>query len=115
MKYSLLKNNNLLIKVIESGLILWIHSKCTKASSLQLRIEGPTEKILKGNNKNFDKILDRLLLKRKNKVQLKTVSVSSIIKDVKKNGDKALIKYEKRYNKNSIIFPSPSKISKSIL
>ena len=71
-------------------------------------------KILKGNNKNFDKILDRLLLKRKNKVQLKTVSVSSIIKDVKKNGDKALIKYEKRYNKNSIIFPSPSKISKSI-
>ena len=41
-------------------------------------------KILKDNNKNFDKILDRLLLQRKNKVQLKNVSVSSIIKDVKK-------------------------------
>ena len=43
-------------------------------------------KILKGNKKNFDKILDQLLLKRKNKVQTSSisVSVSKIIKDVKK-------------------------------
>ena len=73
-------------------------------------------KVLKGSSKNFDKILDQLLLKRKNKVQNSSVSisVSKIIKDVKKNGDKALIKYEKRFNKNSILVPSSKKISKSI-
>jgi histidinol dehydrogenase len=73
-------------------------------------------KVLKNSSKNFDKILDQLLLKRKNKVQNSSVSisVSKIIKDVKKNGDKALIKYEKRFNKNSILVPSSKKISKSI-
>ena len=45
-------------------------------------------KILNSNSKNFDKVLDALLLKRKNKVQSKSVSVLGIIKDVKKNGDK---------------------------
>ena len=52
-------------------------------------------KILNSSNKNFDKTLDRLLLQRKKKIQFNSISVSSIIKDVKKNGDKALIKYEK--------------------
>ena len=47
-------------------------------------------KILNSNNKNFDKVLDTLLLKRKNKVQSNSVSVIGIIKDDKKNGDKAL-------------------------
>ena len=60
-------------------------------------------KILDINTKNFYKKLDFLLLKRKNKIQSKAVSVTNIIKDVRKNGDKALIKYEKRFNKNSII------------
>ena len=50
-------------------------------------------KILNSNNRNFDKALDNLLLQRKRKVQSNSVSVSSIIKDVKKNGDKALLKY----------------------
>jgi histidinol dehydrogenase len=45
-------------------------------------------KILNGNSKNFDKNLDSLLLQRKKKVQSNSVSVSSIIKDVRKNGDK---------------------------
>ncbi|MDA7443377.1 histidinol dehydrogenase [Candidatus Pelagibacter ubique] len=56
-------------------------------------------KILDSKNKNFDKTLDALLSKRKNKVQLNSVSVIKIIKDVKKNGDKAILKYEKRFNK----------------
>ena len=55
-------------------------------------------KILKGNNKNFDRTLDQLLLKRKNKIKISSFSVSKIIRDVKKNSDKALIKYEKRFN-----------------
>ena len=71
-------------------------------------------KILNGNSKSFDRNLDQLLLKRKNKVQSSSVSVTNIIKDVKKNGDKALLKYEKKFNKNSIIVPNPKKISKSI-
>ena len=71
-------------------------------------------KILNGNSKNFDKNLDSLLLQRKKKVQSNSVSVSSIIKDVRKNGDKALVKYEKRFNKNTIIVPSQKQISNSI-
>ena len=69
-------------------------------------------KILSYNNKNFDKLLESFLLVRKNKVQSNSVSVTKIIKDVKKNGDKAVLKYEKRFNKNNIIVPSPKKISK---
>ena len=49
-------------------------------------------KILNSNNKNFDKLLDNMLLQRKKKIQSENVSVKSIIKDVKKNGDKALLK-----------------------
>ena len=71
-------------------------------------------KILNSNNKNFDKILENLLLKRKEKITSNSVSVTSIIKDVKKNGDKALLKYEKRFNQNRIIVPSSKNVSKSI-
>ena len=41
-------------------------------------------KILNSSNKNFNKTLDRLLLQRKKKIQFNSISVSSIIKDVKK-------------------------------
>ena len=52
-------------------------------------------KILNSKSKNFDLALDKLLLARKNKIKLSSVSVAKIIEDVKKNGDKAIIKYEK--------------------
>ena len=71
-------------------------------------------KILNSNSKNFDKTLDSLLLQRKKKVQSNSVSVTSIINDIKKNGDKALLKYEKRFNQNNIIIPTSKQISKSI-
>jgi histidinol dehydrogenase len=71
-------------------------------------------KILNSNNKNFYKNLDNLLLQRKKKIQSNSVSVLGIIKDVRKNGDKALIKYEKKFNQNTIIIPSQKQISKSI-
>ena len=60
-------------------------------------------KILNSKSKNFDKLLENLLLQREKKIQLNSVSVTNIIKDVKKNGDKALLKYEKRFNQNNII------------
>jgi len=71
-------------------------------------------KILNSKNKRFDFILDKLLGKRKNKVQIETVSVVKILKDVKKNGDKAVIKYEKKYNNNKTIKPNPKQINKLI-
>jgi len=71
-------------------------------------------KILNSKNKKFDKTLDSFLLQRQSKVQSNSVSVTNIIKDVKKNGDKALLKYEKRFNQNSIIVPTYKQISKSI-
>ena len=42
------------------------------------------------------------------------VSVIKIINDVKKNGDKALLKYEKRFNRNRVIKPSSEHIARSI-
>ena len=71
-------------------------------------------KILNSNSKNFDKSLDNLLSKRKQKLKASSVSVTKIINDVKKNGDKALLKYERRFNKNNIIVPSVKQIKKSI-
>ena len=71
-------------------------------------------KILNSSGKNFDKSLENLLLRRKKKIQSESVSVASIVKDVKKNGDKALVKYEKKFNQNKIIIPSLKQINKSI-
>ena len=71
-------------------------------------------KTLNSKSKNFDKLLENLLLQRKKKIQSDSVSVTNIIKDVKKNGDKALLKYEKRFNQNNIIIPSTKQIKKSI-
>ena len=67
-------------------------------------------KTLFSNKKNFDKYLNVFLENRKKKLQSNTVSVIKIIKDVKKKGDFALLKYEKRYNKNQTIIPSKKKI-----
>ena len=71
-------------------------------------------KILNSNSRSFDHNLDEILLKRRNKVKSSSISVSYIIKDVKKNGDKALLKYEKKFNKNLTIFPTSKQISKLI-
>jgi len=71
-------------------------------------------KILDSKIKNFESILDKLLSKRKSKVQLNSVLVLKIIKDVKKNGDKAVLKYEKKFNENTNIIPNPKQITKTI-
>ena len=71
-------------------------------------------KILNSNNKSFDKVLDNILIKRKYKIKSSSISVTGIINDVKKNGDKALLKYEKKFNLNKTIIPSAKQISRSI-
>ena len=71
-------------------------------------------KILNSANNNFNNSLNKLLLQRKKKVQSSSISVTNIVKDVKKNGDKALVKYEKKFNQNKAIVPSQKQISNSI-
>ena len=56
-------------------------------------------KILNIKNRNFKKKLDESLNKRRNKIQSSNISVKKIIQDVKKNGDKSILKYEKKFNK----------------
>ena len=70
-------------------------------------------KILNSNSKNFDKLLANLLSKIKKKLKASSVSVTKIINDVKKNGDNALLKYEKKFNQNTVLFPSSQQITKS--
>ena len=71
-------------------------------------------KYLNSKSKNFDKLLETILYKRKTKVESGKISVSNIIKDVKKNGDKALLKYEKKFNNNKKISLSSKQITKLI-
>ena len=71
-------------------------------------------RVISTDNKKFNNKLENLLDKRKKKLKSNLSSVSKIIQDVKKNGDKALLKYEKKFNKNKIIVPSVSQISQSI-
>ena len=56
-------------------------------------------KILKYNNKNSFKSLEFFLNKRKLIQKEKSFIVSKILKDVKKNGDKAVLRYEKKFSK----------------
>ena len=71
-------------------------------------------KFLNAKRNNFQIEINKFLLTRKNKIKLNSGTVSKIIKDVKKNGDKAILKYEKKYNKNSIIVPNQKKIKRLI-
>ena len=71
-------------------------------------------KILHSKKNNFSSSLDNLLLKRKNKIKFNSSIVINIIRDIRKNGDKALIKYEKKFGKSSIIFSRPKEIQKQI-
>ena len=71
-------------------------------------------KVLNCNNKNYiNKLINFLNLRRVNK-KVDTKIVSKIIKDVEKNKFKAVLKYEKRFSKNSQIKLSKKQINKSI-
>tara|TARA_S200000501_G_C20801924_1_gene734456 strand:+ start:51 stop:1346 length:1296 start_codon:yes stop_codon:yes gene_type:complete len=55
-------------------------------------------RFLNGNKKNFEKILKLQLSRRKSLQKSNSSDVKKIIKNVKKYGDKALIKYEKKFS-----------------
>ena len=76
-------------------------------------------KLFKFNNKNSSKYLKIFLDKRKSIQKTQISNVTRIIKNVKKNGDKAVINYEKKFSKiksnsNKIIFSTKeiNKLSK---
>ena len=55
-------------------------------------------RIFDTNQRNFLKKLEIFLNFRKLQQQNKSINVKKIISDVKKNGDKAVIKYEKKFS-----------------
>ena len=71
-------------------------------------------KILDSSKSNFKTVLEKILLNRKKKIRLNSISVKKIINDIKKNGDRAVLKYEKRFNKNNTIVPNIKQVDKSI-
>jgi len=71
-------------------------------------------KILYCNNRRYVPKLSKLLRKRKSDDKISKSVVSKIINEVKKNGDKAVLKYEKKYSNNDKITISKQKITKAI-
>ena len=71
-------------------------------------------KVINCNNKNYISKLIKFLNLRRNEKNVDTKIVSKILKDVKKNKFKAVLKYEKRFSKNSQIKLSKKQINKSI-
>ena len=71
-------------------------------------------KILKCEKKNYQFELNKFFFKRQSRLKINTNVVRKIINDIKKNGDKALIKYEKKFSKNTEIILNKRNIEKSI-
>jgi len=69
-------------------------------------------RIIKSNQKNFLSKLDSILDKRKFKNPNIDSKIKLIIKDIKKNGDAAIVKYEKKFSKSKNISISKFKFSK---
>ncbi len=71
-------------------------------------------KVINCKNKNYKNKLKIFLEKRRSGKIVDTSMVSKIIKDIKKNKLKALIKYEKKFSKNTKIKPTQREINQSI-
>ena len=71
-------------------------------------------KILDCKGSNYFSKISKLLTNRKSQSKVNKNLVDKIVWDVMKNGDKALIKYEKKYSKNREIIVNNKKISKAI-
>ena len=71
-------------------------------------------KVINCKNKNYINKLKIFLDRRRSGKIIDTSIVSKIIKDIKKNKFKALIKYEKKFSNNKKIKPSQKEIRQSI-
>ena len=71
-------------------------------------------KVISCKKKNYKRELLSFLDKRRSGKEVDTSIVPKIIKDIRKNGKKALLKYEKKFSKNTEIVPSKDKVKKAI-
>ena len=71
-------------------------------------------KIINCKNTNYKTKLKLFLDKRRSGKIVDTSIVPKIIKDIKKNKVKALIKYEKKFSRNTKLKPSLKEINQSI-
>ena len=71
-------------------------------------------KLINCKNKNYKNKLKLFLDRRRSGKTVDTSIVSKIIKDIKKNKLKALIKYEKKFSNNIKIKPTQREINLSI-
>ena len=67
-------------------------------------------KVINCKKKNYKRELISFLDKRRSGKEVDTSIVPKIIKDIRKNGKKALLKYEKKFSKNTEIVPSKDKV-----
>tara|TARA_B100001123_G_scaffold360713_1_gene416883 strand:- start:212 stop:1489 length:1278 start_codon:yes stop_codon:yes gene_type:complete len=71
-------------------------------------------KLFDSSKKNYRKKLLTFLEKRRHGKEIDTQIVSKILKDIKKNKTKALLKYEKKFSNNSSIVSSKKEIDQAI-
>ena len=71
-------------------------------------------KVINCKKKNYKRELVSFLDKRRSGKVVDTSIVPKILKDIKINGRKALLKYEKKFSKNTEIVPSKDKVNKAI-
>ncbi len=71
-------------------------------------------KVLNCYNKNYKRKLIDFLEIRRSRKYVDTSKVSKILKDIKKNKLKAVLKYEKRFSKNNRLYATKKEINKSI-
>ena len=71
-------------------------------------------KVINCNKKNYLKILKKFLNLRRSEKKNENKIISKILKDIKNNKNKSLIKYEKKFSKNSQIKPNIKQINKAI-
>ena len=71
-------------------------------------------KIINCNKKNYLNNLTKFLDLRRSEKKNENKIISKILKDIKNNKNKSLLKYEKKFSKNSQIKPSIKQINKAI-
>ena len=71
-------------------------------------------KVINCNKKNYLNNLTKFLDLRRSEKRIENKTISNILKDIKKNKNKSLFKYEKKFSKNSQIKPSIKQINKAI-
>ena len=71
-------------------------------------------KIINCNKKNYLSNLTKFLDHRRSGKKNENKTISKILKDIKNNKNKSLLKYEKKFSKNSQIKPSIKEINKAI-